>query len=188
MPISVTKTGLAGVLLLSPQRIHDHRGWFEESWSRRDFVDAGIETDFVQDNHSVSELAGTLRGFHCQLPPCAQDKLVRCTRGKILDVAVDFRRNSPTFGQWEAHELSADSGQQLFVPKGFLHGFLTLADSTHVQYRCSDYYAPECEITVAWNSLGIEWPIENPPILSVRDQEAKPFAEFESPFVWQGEA
>lgn len=182
MPPQVTTTDLAGVLLIAPQRHEDTRGYLEESWSARDFAQIGISTDFVQDNHSVSHAAGTLRGLHCQAPPHAQDKLVRCTRGAIFDVAVDIRRGSPSFGCWVGIELSDASGYQLFVPRGFLHGFVTLLPDTHVQYRCSDYYAPACDLAVRWDSLGITWPLAGAPILSERDACAPAFAHFASPF------
>lgn len=182
MPPRVSTTDLAGVLLVTPARHGDARGYLEESWSARDFGLAGIAVNFVQDNHSFSREAGTLRGLHCQAPPHAQDKLVRCTQGAIFDVVVDIRRRSPSFGCWAGFELSADNGHQLFVPKGFLHGFVTLMPEVHVQYRCSDYYAPACDLAVRWNSLGIAWPLSDEPVLSQRDAVAVPFAEFASPF------
>jgi dTDP-4-dehydrorhamnose 3,5-epimerase len=162
----------------------DPRGYFTETWSRRDMSKAGIDVDFMQDNESWSRQAGTLRGLHFQAPPHAQDKLVRCTRGKIFDVAVDIRRGSPHYGQWHGVELSPETGTQLFIPKGFLHGFLTLEDDTEVQYKCSDTYAPECDGAVRWDSLGIAWPLNGAPILSQKDADAVPFSAFQSPFVW----
>lgn len=183
MPISVSKVGIQGALLITPQRHADSRGWFEESWSRRDLAAAGITCDFVQDNHSTSLKAGTLRGLHYQPPPHAQAKLVRCTRGAIFDVIVDARQGSETYGRWIGNRLSAEIGNQLFVPAGLLHGFLTLQDDTHVQYRCSDYYSPECDGAIRWDSLDIDWPLEREPILSQRDAQAIGFAEFVTPFV-----
>lgn len=188
MPLRVIPTDLAGVLLVTPQRHKDARGYLEECWSGRDFAQVGIAVDFVQDNHSASHAAGTLRGLHCQAPPHAQDKLVRCTRGAIFDVAVDARRDSPTFGRWAGFELSAENGRQLFVPRGFLHGFVTLQPDTHVQYRCSDYYAPSCDLAVRWDSLGIAWPLAGAPILSERDAAAPAFADFASPFAYGAQA
>jgi dTDP-4-dehydrorhamnose 3,5-epimerase len=169
---------------VTPARHADARGFFEESWSARDFRAIGIATEFVQDNHSLSRTAGTLRGMHCQAPPHAQAKMVRCAQGAICDVVVDIRRGSPSFGRWAAFELSAENGRQLFVPKGFLHGFVTLQPDTQVQYRCSDYHAPECDRAVRWDSLGIDWPLADPPILSDRDAAAVPLAEFDSPFTF----
>jgi len=182
MTIEVEPTPLAGLLVVQPRRFGDNRGFFEESWSRRTFAAAGIDTDFVQDNTSLSATAGTLRGLHFQAPPHAQAKLVRCTAGSIFDVAVDVRNGSPTYGQWFGVDLTADNGRQLFVPKGFLHGFVTRQPDTVVQYRCSDYYAPECDRTVRWDSAGIDWPLSGEPILSDKDAAAAPFASFRSPF------
>lgn len=182
MRIAVDPTKLAGLVILKAARFGDDRGYFEETWNRRDFRDAGLDFDFVQDNHSLSADVGTLRGLHFQAPPHAQDKLVRCTRGAIFDIAVDIRRGSSTYGEWLCLELSPENGLQLFLPKGFLHGFVTLRPNTEVQYKCSDYYAPECDGSVLWDSLGIEWPLAGAPILSTKDAKAVPFAEFQSPF------
>ena len=184
MPPLVSSTGLPGVLLVKPQRHADARGYLEESWSERDFAQAGIATRFVQDNHSFSRAADTLRGMHCQAPPRAQDKLVRCTQGAIFDVVVDIRQGSPSFGCWAGFELSEENGLQLFVPKGFLHGFVTLQPEVHVHYRCSDYYDPASDLSVRWDSLGIEWPLAHAPILSDRDAGAPPLAAFASPFAF----
>lgn len=178
-------TSLQGVLILTPRRHGDSRGWFAESWSRRRMAEAGIGCDFVQDNHSYSAEAGTLRGLHYQAPPHAQDKLVRCTRGAIWDVAVDVRRGSPGYGRWVGVELSAENGRQLFVPRGFLHGFVTLVADTEVQYKCSDYYAPEADGAVRWDSLGIDWPLGSAPTLSAKDASAPAFADWESPFTME---
>lgn len=147
---------------------------------------AGFETDFVQDNHSYSAQRGTLRGLHFQRPPHAQDKLVRCTRGVIFDVAVDVRRGSPSYGRWVGVELSAENGRQLFIPKGFLHGFVTRSPEAEVQYKCSAAFAPDCDGAVLWSSVGIDWGLAAAPILSAKDQAATPFAEFDSPFQYQG--
>lgn len=186
--LMIDQTPLPGLLVISPARHADARGFFAELWNRRRFAAAGIDIDFVQDNHSLSRRPGTLRGLHYQAPPHAQDKLVQCMRGRILDVAVDARRGSPTYGRWFAVELSAADGRQLLVPKGFLHGFLTREEDTEVLYKCSDYYAPECEGAVRWDSCGIDWGIERPAVLSERDASAEPFAAFDSPFVWEGPA
>jgi dTDP-4-dehydrorhamnose 3,5-epimerase len=184
----VETTSLPGVVVLVPRRFGDARGWFSETWSRPRLAEAGIDLDFVQDNHSFSAIPGTLRGLHYQAPPRAQDKLVRCTRGAIFDVAVDIRRGSPTYGQWTGVELTAEGGAQLLVPKGFLHGFVTLTPDCEVQYKCTDVYAPECDGTVRWDSCGIDWPLEGAPMLSDKDAAAQPFAGFDSPFVWEGAA
>jgi dTDP-4-dehydrorhamnose 3,5-epimerase len=146
---------------------------------------AGVAVDFVQDNHSFSAAAGTLRGLHFQAPPHAQDKLVRCSAGLIFDVAVDFRRGSPTFGRWVGVELSPRNGKQLFVPKGFLHGFVTRAPDTEVQYKCSDLYAPDCDGGIRWNDpeIGIDWGLAGSPVLSGKDQVAPLLRDVVSPFV-----
>ena len=140
--MQIEKTTLPGVLVLTPKRFGDARGFFSESWNRRTLADHGITLDFVQDNHSVSAAPGTLRGLHFQSPPHAQDKLVRCGRGALFDVAVDIRRGSPTYGQWAGVELTAGNGRQLLVPRGFLHGFVTRQPDTEICYKCTDYYAP----------------------------------------------
>jgi dTDP-4-dehydrorhamnose 3,5-epimerase len=183
----LTKTDLDGPLIVECSRFVDDRGYFEESWSRRTFAQAGLDSEFVQDNHSMSRQVGTVRGLHFQAPPHAQDKLVRCTRGAIFDVAVDIRRGSATYGRWVGVELTPENGRQLFVPKGFLHGFVTLQLDTEVQYKCSDYYAPECDGSVLWDSLDIEWPLKGAPTLSAKDAAAIAFSDFQSPFV-HGEA
>lgn len=174
-----------GVKVLQPRRFGDDRGWFTETWNRRTMRELGLELDFVQDNHSYSQDAGTLRGLHHQSPPHAQDKLIRCSRGSIQDVAVDIRKGSPSFGEWMSVELSAENGRQLLVPKGFLHGFLTLEPDTEVQYKCTDFYAPECDGSVRWDSVGIDWRVEGEPILSAKDAGAVPFSEFQSPFIFE---
>jgi dTDP-4-dehydrorhamnose 3,5-epimerase len=178
-------TALDGVDILVPRRFGDDRGWFCETFSARTMAALGLPADFVQDNHSRSAPRHTLRGLHYQRPPHAQDKLVRCTRGAIRDVAVDIRRGSPTFGAWVAVELSADNGRQLFVPRGFLHGFLTLTPDAEVQYKCTDFYAPDCEGAVAWDDpdLAIDWGLDGAlPVLSPKDAAAPRLAAIETPF------
>ena len=170
--------------IIKPSRYSDHRGFFGETYSRRRYENLGIDAEFVQDNHSLSRAIGTLGGLHFQAPPHAQGKLVRCGRGAIFDVAVDIRRGSPTYGKWEGYELTAKNGHQLFVPVGFAHGFMTLEADSEIVYKCTDYYAPEAEGAVLWNSCGIEWPLSVEPILSDKDQEAPPLADFKSPFVY----
>jgi dTDP-4-dehydrorhamnose 3,5-epimerase len=176
-----------GLVLIEQHSFGDQCGVFMETWSQRELSKAGIDVDFVQDNQSWSREAGTLRGLHFQAPPYAQDKLVRCALGKIIDVAVDIRRGSPTYGQWQEVELSPENCNQLVMPKGFLHRFLTLDGGAEVQYNCSDFYAPECDGAVLWESLGIDWPIFCAPILSVKDAGAGPFSVFQSPFFWDEE-
>jgi dTDP-4-dehydrorhamnose 3,5-epimerase len=183
--MQVEETALPGVLVLTPRRFGDARGFFAETWNRRTFAAAGIEAEFVQDNHSLSEAAGTIRGLHFQAPPHAQAKLVRCGRGRLLDVAVDIRRGSPSYGRWVAEELSAGNGRQLWIPEGFAHGFLTLEPATEIVYKCTGYYAPEADGVVRWDSCGIDWRLSGEPVLSGKDAAAPPFAEFESPFAWE---
>lgn len=175
-------TSLPGVVILTPARHGDARGFFSESWNRRRMHEAGIDIDFVQDNHSVSARTGTLRGLHYQSPPHAQAKLVRCGRGALWDVAVDIRAGSPTYGQWVGVDLSAENGRQLLIPAGFLHGFVTRQDDTEIIYKCSDYYAPECDGAVAWDSVGIDWGLAAPPVLSAKDAGAVALADFKTPF------
>jgi dTDP-4-dehydrorhamnose 3,5-epimerase len=178
-------TALPDVLILTPTRHGDDRGWFSETFNAARMAAAGITLDWVQDNHSMSAKPGTLRGLHFQSPPHAQDKLIRCTRGAIMDVAVDIRRGSPSYGKWVGVELTPENARQLFVPKGFLHGFVTRAFDTEVQYKCSDIYAPACDGAVRWNDpdIGIDWGITDP-TLSAKDAAAPFFANFHSPFEW----
>ena len=182
-------TALPGVMILTPARFGDARGWFSETWNAARMAEAGLDLAFVQDNHSFSAEKGTLRGLHFQRPPRAQVKLVRCTRGTILDVAVDIRKGSPHYGQWVGVELSAENGKQLLVPKGFLHGFLTLTPDCEVQYKCTDTYAPDCDGAVAWNSVRIDWGLNGAtPVLSAKDAAAPALADFDSPFTYEGDA
>ncbi len=188
--VQIEQTRLQGVLILTPARFGDARGFFSESWNRSRMEAAGLHHDFVQDNHSLSARVGTVRGLHFQSPPHAQAKLVRCGRGRLLDVAVDIRRGSPTFGQWVGVELSFDNGRQLLVPDGFLHGFATREPDTEIVYKCTDYYAPECDGAVRFDDpdLGIDWGIEGEPLLSDKDARAPRLRDFDSPFVWEGAA
>jgi dTDP-4-dehydrorhamnose 3,5-epimerase len=176
MAIRVSETALPGVLIVEPKVFGDERGFFLETYRRDEYAAAGIADDFVQDNHSRSR-KGVLRGIHYQQPP--QAKLVRCTAGALLDVAVDLRAGSPHFGRWVAVELSAANHRQLYVPAGFGHAFLSLEDVTELQYRCSAYYAPEAEGAIRWDDpeIGIEWPTREPS-LSARDQAAISFADY----------
>lgn len=157
--LSVEETAIPAVKIVTPKKFGDHRGFFSETWSRKAFSDAGLDLDFVQDNHSLSAPIGTLRGLHFQSPPFAQDKLVRVTRGRILDVAVDIRTSSPTFGKHVAVELSAENWKQLLVPAGFAHGFVTLEPDTEVLYKVTAPYAPQNDHGLAFDdpALGIDW-------------------------------
>jgi len=157
--LSVEETAIPAVKIVTPKKFGDHRGFFSETWSRKAFTDAGLDLDFVQDNQSLSASVGTLRGLHFQSPPFAQDKLVRVTRGRILDVAVDIRASSPTFGRHVAVELSAENWRQLLVPVGFAHGFVTLEPDTEVLYKVTAPYAPENDHGLAFDdpALGIDW-------------------------------
>lgn len=186
--MQIETTSLPGVLILTPARFGDDRGWFSETWNGPKLASAGVVIDFVQDNHSMSARAGTLRGLHYQSPPHAQDKLVRCPRGVIFDVAVDARVGSPSYGQWVGVGLSAANGRQLLVPKGFLHGFVTREANTEVQYKCSDVYAPDCDGGVRWDdpTIGIDWGLTGDPVLSAKDAVQPMFAGWTSPFRWEG--
>ena len=182
----IQRLGIPGPILITPRRFGDARGWFSETWNRAALREADYDfPDFVQDNHSFSALPYTLRGLHFQRPPRAQDKLVRCSRGGILDVAVDARSGSPWYGHAVTAELTAENGAQLFVPEGFLHGFLTLVPDCEVQYKCTDVYAPEYDGGVLWSSVGIDWGTDAP-ILSEKDANAVEFADFDTPFVYEG--
>lgn len=186
--LEIEKTALPGVLILTPRRFGDSRGFFSESWNRARMAEQGLDYDFVQDNHSLSAAVGTVRGLHFQSPPHAQDKLVRCGRGRLFDVAVDIRRGSPTYGQWVGEELSFENGRQLLVPAGFLHGFVTREPDTEIVYKCSDYYAPDCDGAVRFDDpdIGINWGLEGEAVLSEKDAAAPLLKEFDSPFVWEG--
>lgn len=180
--MQIEHTALEGVVLLTPARHQDARGFFSESWSRDRMADAGLDYDFVQDNHSLSRATGTLRGLHFQAPPHAQAKLVRCGRGCLYDVAVDIRRGSPTYGHWVGAELSFENGRQLLIPEGFLHGFVTRAPDTEVIYKCSHGYAPAADGAVRWDSCGIDWGLEAAPLLSDKDAAAPALSDFDTPF------
>ncbi|MER9120463.1 dTDP-4-dehydrorhamnose 3,5-epimerase [Mesorhizobium sp. M0954] len=158
--LEIRPLALDGVLEIVPIRLGDARGFFVETYNEERFSDAGLELRFVQDNHSYSAASGVLRGLHYQVPPRAQDKLLRVVRGKVLDVAVDIRRSSKTFGKWVALEISAEKGNQILVPKGFAHGFLTLVPETEVLYKVTDSYSPEHDRSIRFDDpvIGIEWP------------------------------
>lgn len=169
----VIETKLPGVLILEPKVHGDHRGWFSETYSSRMLAEFKIDTVFVQDNQSFSAQKGTLRGLHFQNNPKAQTKLIRCTRGTILDIAVDIRRGSPTFGDWFGLELSAENKRQLYIPKGFAHGFLTLTEDVEVQYKVDEYYAPDCDRSIRFDDpqISVNWGDINP-VLSDKDLKA----------------
>lgn len=183
--MQIETTSLPGVLVLTPKRFGDARGFFSESWNRRTLEQAGVHLPkFVQDNHSMSHAVGTVRGLHFQAPPHAQGKLVRCGRGTIFDVAVDARVGSPTFGQWFGTELSYENGRQLWVPAGCLHGFVTREPDSEVVYKCTDFFDGPSDGAVRWDSLGIEWGVADP-VLSDKDRAAPAFADWTSPFRWE---
>lgn len=185
--MQIEQTGLPGLLVLTPRRFGDDRGFFSETYSSAKLADHGVTALFVQDNHSLSAEVGTIRGLHFQAPPHAQDKLVRCGRGRLFDVAVDIRKGSPTFGQWFGIELTFENGRQLLVPAGFAHGFVTREPGTEIIYKCSDFYAPETEGAVIWNDpdIGIDWGLEGDPILSGKDAVAGTLHDLNSPFMFE---
>jgi dTDP-4-dehydrorhamnose 3,5-epimerase len=174
--MNVIETKLDGVYVIEPRVFGDARGWFMETYSK--IKTPQIACEFVQDNHSYSAQKGTLRGIHFQYPPMAQAKLVRCVRGAVLDFAVDLRRDSSTYKQWISVELSAENKKQLFIPRGFGHAFITLADDTEIVYKTDNYYSPEHDGAVLWNDpdIGIDWGNDNP-TLSDKDSAAKTLKE-----------
>ena len=185
MKLEITSLRIADVKIVTPARFGDTRGFFSETYHRERFIDAGIDANFVQDNHSLSAVAGTVRGLHYQAPPFAQAKLVRVLRGAILDVAVDVRSGSPTYGEWVSAELSAENGKQIFVPRGFLHGFATLTADTEIAYKVDNYYSKECDGAVRWNDaeLAIDWGIDTATdTLSEKDRASPRFSDFNTPF------
>ena len=167
------ETNLDGVYIIEPQVFGDNRGWFYESYSKKKLADLGIDVEFIQDNRSFSATKGTLRGLHCQTDPMAQSKLLTCLRGAILDVAVDIREGSPTYMQWTAVELTGENKKMFFIPKGCLHGFVTLTDDVEVSYKVDEYYAPDNDRSIKFDdpAIGVEWGIENP-VLSQKDINA----------------
>lgn len=187
--MKLEQTVLQGVVILTPARHGDDRGFFSESWNKSRLDQAGLNYDFVQDNHSLSEKSGTVRGLHFQSPPHAQAKLVRCGQGALLDVAVDIRRGSPSFGKWVGVELTAQNGKQLLIPAGFLHGFVTRTANTEIIYKCTDYYAPDCDASVRYDDpdIGIDWGLgADAPLLSDKDKNAPYLADIDTPFVFEG--
>jgi dTDP-4-dehydrorhamnose 3,5-epimerase len=175
--------------LIVPRRYRDERGWFSETFHEQRLSDAGIACRFVQDNRSRSKRSGTLRGLHFQLPPAAQAKLVCVLRGRILDVAVDIRSGSPTYGHYVSAELGAEDGRQLYVPVGFAHGFCTLEDDVEVMYKVSDYYAPALDGGIGWHDadIGVPWPVAASDIIvSEKDGRLPALKDFVSPFAYDG--
>ncbi|MGN8155517.1 dTDP-4-dehydrorhamnose 3,5-epimerase [Latilactobacillus sakei] len=187
--LKVTTTKLQDVKIIEPAVFGDHRGFFTESYSDRDFKEAGIDIDFIQDNHSLSTQAGVLRGLHFQRGKAAQTKLIRVITGAVLDVIVDVRAGSPTYKQWEGYILSASNHRQLLVPKGFAHGFVTLTDNVNFLYKCDGYYDAEADGGISFKTpeLNIDWPIDfDQAITSEKDANQPTFTEFEkdNPFVY----
>ena len=179
------KTDIKEVIIVEPQVFGDNRGWFMETYSRSKMQQIGIDADFVQDNQSYSAQRGTLRGLHFQNNPMAQAKLIRCTRGAIMDVAVDIRKGSPTYKKWVSVELSADNKKMLYIPRGFAHGFVALTDDVEVQYKADNFYSPENDRSVEFDdeSIGVEWNCENP-ILSQKDINAPLLDESDCNFTY----
>lgn len=184
--MDVTRTEIPGVLLIEPKVFGDHRGYFCETFTRRQFAKQGLDVDFVQDNEAFSAQAGVLRGLHFQAPPMTQAKLVRVGRGAVFDVVVDLRQGSPAFGRWEGFVLSAANFRQLFVPPGLAHGYMTLEPDTQFLYKVDHYYSPEHDggISALDPELGIGWP-DLPRIMSDRDARLPRFGEFSSPFSFE---
>jgi len=182
--MKISNTHLEGVVVIEPAVFGDHRGWFMETYNEKELLKHGIDVKFIQDNQSFSAAKGTLRGLHYQLNPKSQTKLVRCTKGAIYDVAVDIRIGSPTFGEWFGIELTEENKKQLLVPKGFAHGFLTLSEDVEVQYKVDELYAPQHDRGIIWNdpSIGIEWPMDITPVLSVKDEQAPLLKEAQNNF------
>ncbi|MEM7425953.1 MAG: dTDP-4-dehydrorhamnose 3,5-epimerase [Pseudomonadota bacterium] len=185
--MEVRELALPGVYEISPPKFGDSRGFFSETFNGPKLAAAGLAREWVQDNHSYSAAANVLRGMHYQLPPFAQDKLVRAPKGRILDVVADIRRDSPTFGKWLSVELSAEAWNQLFVPKGFAHGFLTLEPDCEVQYKVTAVYAPDCDRSIRYDDeqLAIDWPVNgHQPELSEKDRAAPALADADLPDSW----
>ena len=183
--MEILETDIPDVKIIRPKKFGDHRGFFSETYNKKILAEYGIDLDFVQDNHSLSVEKGVIRGLHYQTPPYAQDKLVRVIRGSILDVAVDIRKDSPTYGKHIKAIISANDWNQILVPIGFAHGFCTLEPDTEVIYKVTNYYSPENDAGIYWNDeeLGIEWPIpEEHAILSDKDKRQPKFSQLKSVF------
>lgn len=187
MGIEVTSLRIPEVRLITPQKFGDDRGFFSETYNKQSMTEAGFDADFVQDNQSLSAAKGVLRGLHFQAPPFAQAKLVRCTRGSIYDVAVDIRKGSPTYGQWVGAEISAENWTQIFVPRGFAHGFVTLEPMTEVQYKVDNFYDGPSDGGLPFDdpAFDINWPEVGALTLSDKDKVHTSFADFNSPFDYE---
>jgi dTDP-4-dehydrorhamnose 3,5-epimerase len=188
--LKITKTNLQDVKIIEPNVFGDNRGFFTEAYSKKDFTDVGIDIEFVQDNHSLSTQAGVLRGLHFQKGKAAQTKLIRTVTGVVLDVVVDMRKSSPTYGKWESYILSEYNHRQLLVPKGYAHGFLTLTPNVNFLYKCDNYYSSKDDGGISFTSpeLAINWPIDlKYAITSEKDAKLPTFAEFEvkNPFIYE---
>jgi dTDP-4-dehydrorhamnose 3,5-epimerase len=188
--VRVKSLELPGVYLIQLIKHEDRRGFFSETYSKRNFAAASIDCDWVQENHIVSTKPGTLRGLHFQRPPHAQAKLVRVNRGAVYDVVVDLRVGSPSYGRWISKVISALSWNSIYIPKGFAHGYLTLDADSEVQYKVDAYYAPDFESGIVWNdlTLAIDWPLKGLPVISQKDRELKSFVDLASPFVYEMES
>lgn len=185
MALRVVSLEIPEVKVIVPPRFGDHRGYFSETYNQKSFHEVEITADFVQDNQSLSSQVGTVRGLHFQAPPFAQAKLVRVLQGAVLDVAVDAREGSPTYGKWVSAELTAEEGEQIFVPRGFLHGFATLMPDTIISYKVDNYYSGPHDGSVLWNDadLNIDWRMsDHQPVVSEKDEQAQTFADFKTPF------
>jgi len=183
--VEIRELALPGIYEITPKKFGDDRGFFSETYNKTVLAKGGIEADFVQDNHSMSSAVGVLRGLHFQVPPHAQDKLVRVAKGAVFDVVVDIRNGSPTLGHWIGLKLSAKAWNQIFVPKGFAHGFVTLEPGSEVIYKVSDYYAPSYERSIAYDDpdIGIKWPLEHGSLqLSKKDAEAGRLKDMQTGF------
>lgn len=188
--MKVIKTGLEGVVIVEPDRFGDHRGYFSETYCKPRYEEAGIPADFVQDNMSFSAQEGTLRGLHWQNPPYAQAKLVSVARGRVIDVAVDIRKGSPTFGKWVSAELSAENGRQLFIPRGFAHGFLTLSPDVDFRYKVDNVYNKASEGGMRYDdpTVNVDWGLlleGREPVLSEKDQTGPTLQESDNQFIYQ---
>lgn len=183
--MKVIDTNVLDVKIIEPKVFGDNRGWFMESWSQKAMEEAGLYYNFIQDNHSFSAVKGTLRGLHFQKGDDAQAKLVRCAKGGVLDVAVDMREGSPTYKKWAAVELTADNYRQLLIPRGFLHGFVTLTNDVEFLYKADNYYAPQSDRNILWceEEIGVDWGIDNP-IISDKDAKAPRLGDSDIDFIY----
>ena len=183
--MKLNETAIKGVFEVEPKVFGDNRGWFCETYSKKEFEAAGIKADFVQDNRSFSAVKGTLRGLHCQTDPMSQAKLVSCIKGRILDGAVDIREGSPTYMKWIAVELSDENKKMLYIPKGCLHGFVTLTDNVEISYKVDEFYSPENDRSICFcdPEIGVEWGVEEP-VLSEKDKKAPLFKDSDVKFYY----